>query len=70
MQSNKFIINGTLFLEIVEKHGIVTAPDLHEKNKQTNSTNTQCKLQFTKLVSSSVLRRLQVFVMLNGKDTC
>ena len=55
MQSNKFIINGTLFLEIVEKHGIVTAPDLHEKNKQINSSNTQCKLQFTKLVSSSVL---------------
>ena len=41
MQSNKFIINGTLFLEIVGKHGIVTAPDLHEKNKQINSTNTQ-----------------------------
>lgn len=70
MQSDKFIINGTFFLEIAEKHGIVTAPDLHEKNKQTNSTNTQCKLQFTKLVSSSVLRGLQVFVMLNGKDTC
>ena len=57
-------------MEIVEKHGIVTAPDLHEKNKQTNSTNAQCKLQFTVLVSSSVLWRLQVFVMLNGKDTC
>ena len=39
MQSNKFIINGTLSLEIVEKHGIVTAPDLHEKNKQTLNAN-------------------------------
>ena len=67
MQSNKFIINGTLFLEIVEKHGIVTAPDLHEKNKQTNSTNTQCKLQFTQLVSSSVLRGLQVFCHVERK---
>ena len=51
MQSNKFIINGTLSLEIVEKHGIVTAPDLHEKNKQTLNANCNllswCRLVFS-----------------------
>ena len=81
MQSNKFIINGTLFLEIVEKHGIVTAPDLHEKNKQINSTNTQwlwshlgffyySKVVFTTVNTFSNVTGFSHFTMVNTDLVC